>query len=125
MLLILSQTFYIIKDGKKNFLQSDLYGHTLFQDKDFWVLYLQDTIQIELDKIHDCQKLNNIKDPKDSKRDIGFGTIFPFSDNMIGFGMSKEILMEIINPLYKEYDLTEEMKKSIEDIIDSKLITPQ
>ena len=123
LILILSQTFYITINGEKHYLQKDLYGHKFFQDKDFWDSYLKDIIQEELNKIKKHKKMDNIEEKKKSNREIGFGKIFPFGDNMIGFGMSKEVLMEILTPLFTEFDFTEEMKKNIEDIIDSKLAT--
>ena len=125
LILILSQTFYITINGEKHYLQKDLYGHKFFQDKDFWESYLKDIIQEELDKIKKHKNMDNIEEKKKSNREIGFGKIFPFGDNMIGFGMSKEVLMEILTPLFTEFDFTEEMKKNIKDIIDSKLTTPE
>jgi hypothetical protein len=125
LLLILSQTFYITVDGAKHFLQKDLCGHKIFQDKDFWAKYLKDNIETELDKIRKNQKKNNIPNAGVVNKDIAFGSILPFGDNMMGFGMSKEVVMEILTPFYKEYEIPEDMQQSIEGIIDSKVATPK
>jgi hypothetical protein len=46
--IILSQTFYRLKNGTKYFIQSKLMHHTLWQQPDFWKSLIRQTIAEEL-----------------------------------------------------------------------------
>ena len=118
-ILILSQTFFTNKDGKKLYIQNEIKGHKLFNDKNFWNIYIKKTINKEIKKMKDNIKRNNLHFNKISCDSIAFSHLLPFCNNMIDLGMPKEILMEIIEPLFKEYQVNEEMKKNINEIIES------
>ena len=120
-LLILSQTFFLNKENnEKYYLQKNLKGHKLFSDKNFWEKYIKNIILEEIEKLKSTQKDNKISFKSGKFTAVAFANILPFCDNMIGFGMSSDILMEIIKPLYEEYQITNEMKSTIDGIISPK-----
>lgn len=121
-LLILSQTFYIIKDeNKKNkeYLLVFIRGHKFFTDKKFWKAYIENSINGEIEKAEKMAKKANAK-VKKNYDDICFAHILPFSDNMADLGMPKEILLEIIEPMYEKFNLSEDMKNTMKGVFDSK-----
>ena len=122
-LIILSQTFYLLKDENnkkdKKYLQVFIKGHKFFSDKKFWKEYIENSIKVEIDKLDKIVKKNNGK-IKRTYNDICFAQILPFSDNMAEFGMPKEVLLDIIEPLYEQYNLTEDMKETMKGVFETK-----
>ena len=122
-LIILSQTFYLLKDENnkkdKKYLQVFIKGHKFFSDKKFWKEYIENSIKGEIDKLDKMVKKNNGK-IKRTYNDICFAQILPFSDNMAEFGMPKEVLLDIIEPLYEQYNLTEDMKETMKGVFETK-----
>ena len=120
--LILSQTFYLKDENNKKdkkYLQIFIKGHKFFSDKKFWKEYIENSIKGEIDKLDKMVKKNNGK-IKRTYNDICFAQILPFSDNMAGFGMPKEVLLDIIEPLYEQYNLTEDMKETMKGVFETK-----
>ena len=122
-LIILSQTFYFLKDKNnkkdKKYLLVYIRGHKFFSDKQFWKEYIENSIKGEIEKTDKIVKKSNGKIKK-SYNDVCFAQILPFSDNMADFGMPKEILLDIIEPLYEKYNLTEDMKVTMKGVFETK-----
>ena len=110
-LIVLSQTFYVNKEGEKYYIQNDLIGHALFNNKNFWVEYIENNINESIKKMNVSEK--------DQEPDINifYTIILPFGKSLKEFGMKQEMLKEIVQPLYNRFKLSEEMIKSIEEMI--------
>ena len=120
-LLILSQTFFLNKENnEKYYLQKEIKGHKLFSDEKFWKEYIRNLINEEAEKLEKRKKSFKVASKGLSFNEIAFSKIFPFCENMNDFGMNKEILMHIIEPIYEEYNITQKMRESIDGIISSK-----
>ena len=120
-LLILSQTFYLNKDNnEKYYLQKEIKGHKLFSEENFWKDYVKHLIDEEIKKLENTKKSMKVAPKPISYNEIAFANILPFCDNMVDFGMNKEILIHIIQPIYEEYNMTQEMKETINGVISSK-----
>ena len=117
LMIILSQTFYINKDGQKMYLINTLKGHKLFNDIEFIKIYLNSLINEEIGKSEDKSK---VKLNSKSKMDIIFATMLPFCNYMLEFGIEKDKLLEINESIYKKYELKEDLIKNINMIIESK-----
>ena len=121
LILILSQTFYKLENDKKIYLFKGIFGHKIFQEKTIWIEYLNYDLKTEEEKFIELRKKNNLMNNGETKPGLPvdgvFGQILPFCSNMIDFGMSEEILKEIINPIFEKYKFEDGMKKAIEDII--------
>jgi hypothetical protein len=121
-MLILSQTFYMDKDGQKYYIQKELKGNKLFNEKECMEKYIRFCINEEIEKVKENIKKNNLSEKNYSFSTIAFSHLLPFCNNMIDFGMKKELLMELIEPIFEEYKVTEEMKQNIQEIIKSKSV---
>ena len=111
LIIILSQTFYIIKDEQKFFLQQAINGHELYKKEEFWQNYMEDTINSEIDTFEEEIKKELIKYKKEVKekkiREIISSKLIPFVAYMSGFGASKEMILNIINPIIEKYNFEE------------------
>ena len=116
LILILSQTFYNNENGKKHYLDREIKGHKIFCDKEFWEKYILININNEIKKIIKNNKTVNEK----AYQDIAFSNIVPFCASMMEFGMSKEILMKIIEHIFQGFYFDEKSKETIQQIIESK-----
>ena len=77
-------------------------------------------IDEEIKKLENTKKSMKVTPKPISYNEIAFANILPFCDNMVDFGMNKEILIHIIQPIYEEYNMTQEMKETINGVISSK-----
>jgi len=122
--IILSQTFYIINNKKKIFLQSKIKNNPLFKSKLFWDDFIIYSIQIGISESVNATITNTPYSSATTELinydNIAFGQLIPLTDNMIEFGLEKEIIKELINPKMQYYNLSEESKNVILGILQSK-----
>ena len=121
-LIILSQTFYVMKDDQKHFLQKDLNKKVFFQNVDFWLNKLDNLIGEELERfetelIKNDVNLNEKKKEK-KKEEILFTKFISFITSLNGFELNKEKVDKILFPLIEKYNVKEEMKNSILPLLD-------
>ena len=116
-LIILSQTFYIIKDEQKYFLQKEVNKKEYFRKVDFWYNKLDNSISQELERFEEDIVENKIdlneNAKKRKKEDIIFVKFVSFITSLNGFEIEKEKIDKIIFPLFDKYNIKEEMRKSI------------
>ena len=109
--IILSQTFYMIKDKKKIYLQEGIKDHHLFKNKEFWEHHLNEIINDELKKLEKNEKDGNIILSKQFKnnriKEIIVTKLVPLSNYMSDFGVPKEMILSVINPIMDKYNLDE------------------
>lgn len=114
LIIILSQTFYILKNEKKVYLQEELKEHPLYKKEEFWKNHLKEVINDEINKIEKDEKEGRIvytKEVKEKKiRELIVAKIIPFSTYMLEFGFSKEMTINLITPVMDEYKLDENSK---------------
>ena len=51
---------------------------------------------------------------------IAFAQILPYADNMIEFGLDKDIIMEVVFPKMVQYKTSNELNESFKSIVNSK-----
>ena len=117
--LILSQTFYKKKDDQKIFLQEEIKNNPLFKNKLFWDDFILYSIQVGITESI-SSNLNYMNGDIKQYNNIVFAQLIPLADNMIEFGLDKEVIKELINPKIEYYKLSEESKKIIMDILEPK-----
>ena len=124
LIIILSQTFYMMKDGKKIYLEKAIKDHDLFKKQEFWEDHLNTIINDEIYKFEEQQKELSIKSSKGflNKKinEIVFIKIIPFINYLNEFEVSKEIISKIINPILNKYDLEENSKILIYSLLEKK-----
>ena len=123
-IIILSQTYFMIKGGKKEYLQKQMMNNELFKTKKFWETYANSSITKE---IANCVISENAEDHdiEESYSNIVFATLLPMTDNMIDFGLDINIVEEIILPFVKKYKFSSELETTITSIIDAKKLEVQ
>ena len=130
LILILSQTFYTKKDDedKDIYIQNFLKNHEMMSKVEIWEKYLNDSIEQELNRTEKIEKKENSNLAKNNEQNIKYKTknilnsqLLPFCDNMCDFGMSKENIYKIIDPIMDKYQVKDDLKDTIDDLIKSKL----
>ena len=121
LIIILSQTFYIVKDKEKIYIQNELKNEKIFQNKEFWELIIKSSINKEMKNLEKFIKDNieNEEFIKERKKSIAFSQILPYVDTMKGFGVKEDKNKMIISPLIDEYDISEENKEIIFNLLKS------
>ena len=124
LVLILSQTFYCKIDGKDIYLQHYLKNHDMIFKLEIWEKYINEMIEEEFNKTERIEKKVNIKSSEQNTKyiitNVLSSQLIPFSDNMYEFGMSVENIYKIINPIMDKYQVKNELKDTIDDLIKSK-----
>ena len=120
--IILSQTYYKIEKDKKIFLQIKIKDNPLFKSKNFWDEFILYSIEIgknEAIELNNNDIINNINENENNTQfsKIVFAQLFALTDNMIIFGLDKEIIKELINPLIENYKLNEESVNLIMNLL--------
>ena len=126
LVIILSQTFYYKKDGKKFYIQKGLKNEALFHKLDFWKKIIKVSIEDELNH-YPNNELGNSNDSeleKKKKEDqrqktMCFAQLASNISAMSGFGLNKEEIKSIILPLSDEYQVTQENKDILFALLDS------
>ena len=114
LILILSQTFYIMENGKKKYLQKVIKDHALFKKEEFWENYLIEYIEEEIINLENNSKNLNIPLSEHNKKikiyEIILSKIIPISSYMNEFEVKEEIILNISNKIFEKYQIDEEKK---------------
>jgi hypothetical protein len=119
LILILSQTFYKIKDGEKIYIQKELKNEKILQHDEFWQLIIKNAIRKEMRNLEELIHNENENSINQKKKSIVFAQILPYVDCMVGFGVNEDKIKAIISPFIDEYKLSEENKEIIFNLLKS------
>ena len=124
-IIILSQTYYILKNNQKEYLQKVIMNNELFKTKKFWETFVNYSItkEISLSKKTDMENgiiINDEKEKEEKESNIVFAQLVPITDNMIEFGLNINIVEEIILPLIKKYKISPEFSEVVISAINNK-----
>lgn len=114
LLIILSETFYVNKDGDKHYLIKDIRGNKLFNEVDYITKYLNCCINEEFQK---SREKSHAEISEKAKKDIVFATFLPFCNYMSEFGVTKELLLKINDSICEQYQLTDDLKANLNMMI--------
>ena len=122
MVIVLSETYFIIDGKGKKYLQESFKENKLFKDKNFWEGFLCYSINKEIIKtLKRDEKIREDKEVSDYKyANIVFSQILTLIDNMFEFELDPKIIKEILIPKIIAYKLNDEFKETINDIIEVK-----
>ena len=125
MVIILSETYFIEDKKRKKFLQESFKGNKMFKDKNFWEEILCYSINKEIMKtLQRDQKVKEDKENSDYKySNVVFSQILTLIDNMFEFDLDPNIIKEVLNPKITYYKLNNELKETINDVIEVKIST--
>ena len=113
LIIILSQTYYCLKNGKKIYIQTELNKEEIFHKDNFWSLFLKTMIDKEFESLK--MNENNMK----KAGDIIFSQILSFVNGMIGFGNNKEDIKRIITPLVNQYKIEKKQLEIINNMFEN------
>ena len=125
--ILLSQTYYTLENGKKKYLQELIINNELFKDIKFWEDLLDLELTKEIKKLYKIeennQKLNfeGVFELDPHKFDnLAFSQIITISDNMINFGVDKETIYKLIEPKIESFKMSQENIQNIKNILDQR-----
>ena len=122
-IFILAQTFYYLKDDKKIYLQQGLKNIQTFHLVDIWIEVIENNMKEDIDKKQ--KKMKNKLDEKEYHeiaKNLCFIQLLPYINGLIGFGVDKKALNEIVSFFVDKYQIKEEeeqtiIKQTIEDSV--------
>ena len=117
LVIILSQTFYCMKNGEKIYIQYELCKEEIYHKNEFWNLLLKLNIEMELENLK--MSGNKNKNAKDLEGSIVFSQILSFVSGMPGFGNDKEYVKKIIMPFVNQYNIGEKDLEVINNMIEN------
>ena len=121
--IILSQTYYYLDNGRKMYMQEKIKEDKLFSSFNFWKEYLEFSIEKEIVRSIKTDTRNGTliketqKESDDLYSNIVFAQLVPISDNMIEFGLDRKKIKDIIKPIIKHYNMNEQSITIIDDVI--------
>ena len=124
MVIILSKTYYLLnKENKKIYLQNLILDNKFFKIKEFWEELLIYSISKDILRSNRSDKSvikieSNIKSKNDK---IIFSILLSLIDNMFDFGVDVNLIKEIIEPKIIFYKIDNNLRKTINDVIESKI----
>ena len=112
-LIILSQTFYKIIEGKKYYLVNEIKEKEFFLQINFWSEFIEKMIKEELMKLDHILNDNNITEDKKNSRknDIIVSKLFSIVPSLNYFNLEKNSINSILLPIINKYNLSEEKKQ--------------
>ena len=124
--IILSQTFYYLDNGKKIYLNKKLFKHPTIKEDRFWSELINYSITQEANNLKNSDKLKDESTSHFHLSNLVFSQLLPLSDNMLEFGLREEKIKEIIAPFIKQYNLDKALEESIYGVLNrpSRLIDP-
>ena len=124
MVIILSKTYYLLnKENKKMYLQNLIMDNKFFKIKEFWEELLIYSISKEVLRSKRSDKsVSKIESNIKSKNDnIIFSILLSLVDNMFDFGVDVNLIKDIIEPKIIFYKIDDNLRKTINDVIESKI----
>lgn len=122
-LIILSQTFYIMKDSGKYYLQKELKNHKFFRSIEFWRNHIDNLIIDEIDRFEKESIKNKIIYSEERRRkkidDISFSKIISLVTSFKGFELEKDKIDNILIPIMDKYEIPTDVRESIFSVIQS------
>jgi len=125
--VILSQTFYFLENGQKEYFCKFLNYHKVFHNPEMWKKLTDYMIKEKTDKYNDIEyKIQNKKYSDDEKQkqdkinQIIFAQLLSVSNNMCDFNFDIDMAEKIMMEYIKKYDIEEAYTQMIMDIINNK-----
>ena len=117
--IILSQTFFIIENGKKKYLYKYIKSHKIYQSEEMWRNTIDHFIKKEIEKFNEMKKNLTIKNAEGKNDEMIFAQLIPIANNMVEFELDKNIREKIILENIKKYKMNETSKNIILDLLNN------
>ena len=113
--ILMSQTFFVIKNNEKLYLIEKIKGHKLFLEIEYFTKYMKFCIE-EMYLNDDKSKV--VKFTK-NKEEMLFSSIITFFNYMKELEVPINHIKQIIDNISKEYEMSEDLKNNINNVIES------
>ena len=115
LMLILSQTYYKIINGKKIYLLEAIKKHELYNRMEFWKSFIINKIEEEfkIKRNFESKKDTIIHLTDQKKEDIVITKLFPFSELLKEYDISKDKIIDLVNQIFEKYKCSENQKEKI------------
>ena len=112
-LIILSQTYYKLNNGKKYFLQEEIKNKEFFLNNEFWIEFIEEMINKELIKFENQMQNSTKSEEEKSKRkeEVISAYILSLFPSFNKFNLKKESIDSILLAIVDKYNLTEEKRE--------------
>ena len=113
--IILSQTFYMIINGKNYYLQNEIKHKKFFIQKEFWKNFLENKINDEINIFEQETSHMNLKEETKKLKieEIILTKLISLIPSFTGFDLSKESINDILLFLIDKFNIDEEKRKKI------------
>ena len=124
--IILSQTFYYLENGEKQYLYKFIKNHKVFHSEEMWKNTIESIIKEKSDKFDEFEyKINNEKENFEEKKkqkiiEIAFAQIIAVVHNMIDFDFDLDKTEKMMVVLMDKYNLNEMQKGLVMEMIENK-----
>ena len=119
LIVILSQTFYTLKDGNKVYLSEKIKNDLIFHRPKFWKDLIKNLLENELKNVLGTKNKPEEEKIIKLKNDIYLAHILPFIGSMNGFNIEKKEMKNILGDLIKEYNMEDNVSNVIFNTIDN------
>ena len=118
--IILSQTFYMIINGKNYYLQNEIKNKKFFTQKEFWKNFLVNKINDEINIFEQETSHMNLKEETKKLKieEIILAKLISLIPSFTGFDLSKESINDILLFLIDKFNIDEEKRKKIFSFVD-------
>ena len=118
--IILSQTFYMIINGKNYYLQNEIKHKKFFIQKEFWKNFLVNKINDEINIFEQETSHMNLKEETKKLKieEIILAKLISLIPSFTGFDLSKESINDILLFLIDKFNIDEEKRKKIFSFVD-------
>ena len=112
-LIILSQTYYKLNNGKKYFLQEEIKNKEFFLNNEFLIEFIEEMINKELIKFENQMQNSTKSEEEKSKRkeEVISAYILSLFPSFNNFNLKKESIDSILLAIVDKYNLTEEKRE--------------
>ena len=123
MTIILSKTYYKMEKDQKIYIQNLIKSNEFFKTKDLWEELLIYSVSKEVirSKKRDENNIDNEDILSEKNSNIVFSQLLSLIDNMFDFDVEGNLIKQIIEPRIEYYKVNEKLKKTIMDVIESKI----
>ena len=111
MMIILSQTYYKEKEGKKIYILEGIKSHELFKSDEFWKNIIIKKIEDELKSMRKFSVSSIVN--QDKKEDLVFTKLLAFYSLMKEFNFSQEKLNDISTQIFDKYKISQVTREQL------------
>ena len=119
LIIIISQTFYTLKNGNKVYISEEIQNQEVFHKRKFWKDLIKNLLDSELKTALENNNKNDKEKINQLKNEIYLAHILPFTGSMKGFQIDKKEMKNIIGDLFKEYNVGDNVSSVILNTIDN------